>query len=61
MRVADHPHVPQRELDATVVAGGRQPLIGSDPGERPVQQGTRSIDADDLPGPATEQVGEQPT
>ena len=38
MRVAHRPHVSQRELDPTVVAGGGQSLIGTDSGERPVQQ-----------------------
>ena len=61
MRMADRPHVPERELDATVVAGRRQPLIGTDAGERPVQQCRRAVDADDLPSPAPQQLREQPT
>jgi hypothetical protein len=60
MRMADCPHVSQRELDATVVAGRPQPLIGTDAGEGPVKQRPRAIDADNLPGPATEQVREEP-
>jgi hypothetical protein len=59
--MADRPHVPEGELDATVVTSFCQPLISTDPGECPVQQCPRAVDADNLPSPASQQLREQPT